>query len=122
LADEADRRAAVAGLVSAWAQEEPLAAAEWLVQIPDGAARDAAVSAFARGATRSSPRLALQWALEISDADSRRQIIDRVLKECAQECPAEAKELLSGAGIDPKEREDYLESLTSYTLGVGEHP
>jgi hypothetical protein len=66
----------------AWARQDPAAAIEWAMRMPEGNARDAALGAFSGAIVERYPQIATVVADEIGDAAMRenraRNLRDRV--------------------------------------------
>lgn len=90
----AERAAAVGGVISGWAEKDPVAAAAWLEKMEPGAARDEGAAAFVRAAAAAAPETALAWAQTISDAARRSSLTAIAASRWLAAEPAKADEWL----------------------------
>lgn len=74
------QRQAIAGVVSAWARDEPQAAARAVGRIRDEQARSAGQEALASTWAETDPNRALRWVASVSDAAARIELTTRVLQ------------------------------------------
>jgi hypothetical protein len=65
-------------IAGAWTRKDPLAASEWLDQLPDGPMRDNGVQVFAQIISSQYPDIAAEWGSTISDAELRDHVIQNI--------------------------------------------
>ena len=88
---------AVAHIVRAWAERDPVATGEWLRRQPEGVVNDPARGVFAGLIGESDPKTALAWANTISDARIRRDAFEEIAFHWTGQDAAAAQRFLKEA-------------------------
>lgn len=114
--DDPDQRStARQEVIKSWAGIEPWQASEWLASLPaNDPSLTPTIHAFVKACARTNPRLALGFALSVQDKLIRTELTDFSLKYASLALPTDAAEMVRGAGLSPREQQDYLESLSTY--------
>ena len=93
-----------------WTNEDPSAAADWLLQQPQGEFRDNGVGALAKATFDSDPASAVTWAATIDNDRQREGAIERGVREWAKREPAQARNWVQENSnvLSPKQSERLL--------------
>lgn len=89
------------GLMQVWAENDSIAASEWLSQQPQGAQRDAAVYGFSETIQQFEPAAAAAWANTIGDPDRRILRLTDSVTQWARTRPIEALDWVKSAELEP---------------------
>lgn len=92
------------GLMQIWAENDSIAASEWLSVQNPGQQRDAAISGFSESILRYEPEAAAVWANTISDTDRRMSQLTHNIEIWARAQPSEALEWVKAAELEPAVR------------------
>jgi len=82
-----------------WARTNPVAAGEYLNEMPNGGARDHAVGAFSLGAAAEDPERSAMWAGTISDEVLREESLVAVGRTWLRQDRESAESWLAGSGL-----------------------
>ncbi len=88
---------------AAWVGEDPVAASQWVTELPPGAPRDAAISSMAQRLVDAGPARdfdgAFAWSATISDASQRTASTLHVLRRWMDRDPAAAEAALNSGSL-----------------------
>jgi hypothetical protein len=100
---------AATSLASRWAEADPTAASEWLVQTPSSPLRDAAIRGFTERLVMEDPASAFEWAAVIVDPDIRSDTLDAGIRDWLDRDPEAAREWVhSSTTLSPDDRTRLL--------------
>jgi hypothetical protein len=96
---------AVTAVISAWAQRDPQAASNWVLQLPDSELRVTGVHDVMSTWARQDPDQAETWAKSLSEGPMRDAAVNSYIDSAAYWTPAKAADLVGAIG-DPAKREE----------------
>lgn len=88
--------AASAALVGLWAEQDPTAAANWLLDRPASAARDAGIQSLALAELAYDPETAVAWSADMNPGTNRDWMLRRTIKAWLNEDIQAASDYLNG--------------------------
>lgn len=101
--------AAAARLSHRWAESDPAAASQWLVDQPDGPVRDAAIRGFTERLVEEDPDSAFEWTAAISDQETRFAELRRGIDWWIDKDPEAARQWVQSSGtLSSTDRERLL--------------
>lgn len=107
LSDRA-RNEALQEAVHHWTRIDPVAASEYLADMPSSDARDVAVGSFARELGSADPQIAAEWAGWIEDDALRREALETVARTWLQGGSHQARQWLSASGLSLESQEQVI--------------
>jgi hypothetical protein len=91
-----------------WAKKDPVAAGEYLTDMPQSATRDNAVSSYACEVDGSDPQIAAEWAGSIQNEEMRIDTLNAVARSWVRSEPEEARAWLPNSGLPAEQQERIL--------------
>ncbi len=105
---EASQNSAIGQSMERWAKKDPVAAGEYLTDMPQSATRDNAVSSYAREVDGSDPQIAAEWAGSIQNEEMRTDTLNAVARSWVRSEPEEARAWLPNSGLPAEQQERIL--------------
>jgi hypothetical protein len=107
LSDRA-RNEVVREAVKQWTRSDPVAASEYLIDMPFSSARDVAVGSFASELGSDDPQIAAEWAGSIEDDALRLEALETVARTWLQGDPDQARQWLSASSLSVESQEQVI--------------
>lgn len=105
------RNNALAGVVSAWMDDNPQAVGDWLDGMDPGPGRDAGVLSLVQAYATEAPKTALAWAATISDEAQRLSLVSITAARWLSAAPEEAEAWIRTATlVSDEQREEIFEA------------
>ena len=89
--------AAAANLTQRWAETDPTAASQWLLDQPAGPMRDSAIRSFTERLAQEDPGSAFEWAAVIVDTEVRSETLDAGIRDWLDKDPEAARHWVQSA-------------------------
>jgi hypothetical protein len=102
------RNEAIQEAVHQWTRSDPVAASEYLADMPSSSARDVAVGSFAGELGSDDPQIAAEWAGWIEDDALRVEALETVARTWLQGDPHQARQWLSASGLSVESQEQVI--------------
>ena len=92
-----------------WTEKDPLAASEYLTQMPDSPVKDSAVEGFAKELSREDPQSAAAWAATIGNEELRIDTLQDVARDWVRNDRAAAEAWLPTSGLNEEAQQKVLD-------------
>ncbi|MGK0186277.1 MAG: hypothetical protein ACI9R3_002060 [Verrucomicrobiales bacterium] len=102
------RNKALQEAVHHWTTSDPVAASEYLADMPSSSARDVAVGSFAGEFGSEDPQIAAAWAGWIEDDALRVEALETVARTWLQGDPHQARQWLSASDLSVESQEQVI--------------
>lgn len=106
--DGENQSAAMGAIFDRWADDDALAASEFLVTMKDGTAKDSAVRSLANELSREDPQSALTWASSIGESKLRNDTIEPLARRWLRSDESAATAWLTEANLPDETLENIL--------------
>lgn len=101
------RTAAFDGFVSAWAEQNPSAAAAFAVNLPPGARRNSALSTVASALAGADPEAAISWVQTLTSPQEKAAMAQSMIWTLSENDPAMGIKLIEGLSPGPSRDQLY---------------
>jgi hypothetical protein len=109
-AEEKDKPQTYVWIAYEWAQKDSRAAAEWLMNQPQGPELDGARQSYANAVVQKDPAGAMDWAKSVQGEVQRGRAVEHIFQQWRVKDPTAAEAALDAAGLPPEKVQQLKES------------
>jgi hypothetical protein len=102
---------AVGNAFGQWVEHSPVAASEWLVDVPAGEMKDRATMQLVQSIERTDPESAFVWAASVGNPDQRVELITRVAGQWGKQDEAAAIEAVLTTDLSDEQKAQILKGF-----------